>query len=60
MDDRMVYERFRISDYGTLQELTAGCLTSTGGDALVPSGHLGEFTVGPSANNSQVQCTSKT
>ena len=59
MDDRVAYERFHIRDYGSLEELTAGCLTATGGDSLVPSGHLGEFTVGPEVNNSHLQCTSK-
>ena len=59
MDDSMVYEKFRITDYGSLQELTAGCLGATGGDAIIPSGHAGEFTFGPSINNSLIQCTSK-
>jgi hypothetical protein len=59
MDDQVPYERFQITDYGSLQELTAGCLTATGGDALVPSGHLGEFSVGPEVNTSHVQCSSK-
>jgi hypothetical protein len=59
MDDRMKYEKSQITDYGSLEELTAGCLGATGGDSFVPSGHLGEFTVGESINNSAIQCTSK-
>jgi hypothetical protein len=48
-----------VTDYGSLEELTAGCLGATGGDSFVPSGHLGEFTIGTSINNSQIQCNSK-
>lgn len=58
MEDRLEYEEFRVTDYGTLQELTAGCLGATGGDALVRSGHIGEFVVGPEIHTSQIQCTS--
>jgi hypothetical protein len=59
MDDRLKYEKSEIIDYGSLEELTAGCLGATGGDSFVPSGHLGEFSFGPSFNNSAIQCSSK-
>jgi hypothetical protein len=58
MDDRTTYEKPLITDYGSLQELTAGCLGATGGDSFVPSGHLGEFTFGKEFHNSAIQCTS--
>lgn len=58
MSQRVKYEKFQVTDYGSLQDLTAGCLGATGGDALVKSGHLGEFVVGPEINTSQIQCTS--
>jgi hypothetical protein len=59
MDEKRKYEKPVVTDYGSLEELTAGCLGATGGDSFVPSGHLGEFTIGPSINNSQIQCSSK-
>lgn len=59
MDDRMKYERSRITDYGSLEELTAGCLGASGGDSFVPSGSLGEFTFGKTSHNSAIQCSSK-
>jgi len=58
MPEQMTYEKAHVTDYGTLQELTAGCLQSTGGDALVPSGKAGELTFGTEAHTSQIQCTS--
>lgn len=59
MHDRVKYEKSQITDYGSLEELTAGCLGASGGDSFVPTGHLGEFTFGKSINNSAIQCTSK-
>jgi hypothetical protein len=58
MDDRTTYEKARVIDYGSLQELTAGCIGASGGDSTVRSGHLGEFIVGPEVHTSQIQCTS--
>jgi hypothetical protein len=58
MPDRMTYEKARVIDYGSLQELTAGCIGASGGDSTVRSGHLGEFIVGPEVHTSQIQCTS--
>jgi hypothetical protein len=59
MEERNTYEKPQLIDYGSLQDLTAGCLGATGGDSFIPSGHLGEFTFGKSINNSLIQCTSK-
>ena len=59
MDERHTYEKPQLIDYGSLQDLTAGCLGATGGDSFVPSGHLGEFTFGKAISNSLIQCTSK-
>jgi len=59
MDEELKYVKSQVIDYGSLQDLTAGCLGATGGDSMVRSGHIGEFVVGPEINNSQVQCTSK-
>lgn len=59
MDGTRKYETPAVIDYGSLEDLTAGCLGATGGDSFVPSGHLGEFTFGHSINTSQIQCTSK-
>lgn len=47
MDDQMTvreYETPRVIDYGGLQELTAGCLGGTSGDAFTAShpGYTGE------------------
>lgn len=57
MDKKVTrYEAPEIVDYGDLQELTAGCLGGTGGDAFDPSGSAGPFTVGPS--NPVGNCTS--
>jgi hypothetical protein len=58
MNDPITYEKWNVTDYGSLQELTAGCLGATGGDAAVRSGHIGEFNIGPEIHNSQIQCTS--
>jgi hypothetical protein len=41
MDDKVVsreYERPRIVDYGSLQELTAACAEGGGGDAYTKGG----------------------
>lgn len=43
MDDQVTsqaYEAPRVVDYGDLQELTAGCLGATGGDAFTAT-HAG-------------------
>ncbi len=40
MDDRMTlqaYETPQVVDYGDLEELTAGCLGASGGDAFMPN-----------------------
>lgn len=54
----MTYEKAHVIDYGSLRELTAGCIGASGGDSTVKSGHLGEFVVGPEVHTSQIQCTS--
>lgn len=59
MDEKLTYEKPSLTDYGSLQDLTAGCLTATGGDALVPSGKAGELTFGREVNSSLIQCTSR-
>jgi len=59
MDDQMTYEKASVVDYGSLEELTAGCIGATGGDAIIPTGHLGEFTFGKEIHTSAIQCTSK-
>ena len=59
MDEATTYEKPQVIDYGSLQELTAGCIGATGGDAIIPSGHLGEFKFGHEIHTSQIQCTSK-
>jgi hypothetical protein len=59
MDDQMTvqaYETPQVVDYGDLQELTAGCLGATGGDAFAPNAGY----VGVSASNPAIhyKCTS--
>ncbi len=58
MENRPTYEKARITDYGTLQDLTAGCIGASGGDSTVRSGHIGEFVIGPEVHTSQIQCSS--
>jgi hypothetical protein len=56
MDDQMTsqaYEAPRVVDYGDLQELTAGCLGATGGDAYTAAngGKGGVFLSNPVCNS---------
>ena len=53
--DRTGYEKPRVTDYGSLQDLTAACLGATGGDAAFPGA---KELVGKDINTSQVQCHS--
>jgi hypothetical protein len=53
------YEAPRVTDYGSLQELTAACAFGTGGDHKFPSGTDGVTTFGKEFHTSEVQCTSK-
>ena len=52
--DRATYEKPRMTDYGSLQDLTAACAGGTGGDAAFP----GAKEIGKEINTSQVQCKS--
>ena len=57
MDERHTYEKPQLVDYGSGSD--RGLPGRHRGDALMPSGHLGEFTFGKSINNSLIQCTSR-
>jgi hypothetical protein len=52
--DRKTYEKPRVVDYGSLQELTAACVGGTGGDAAFPGGN----EIGKDVHTSQIQCHS--
>lgn len=46
MDDQTIpqaYETPQVVDYGDLQELTAACAGSAGGDAYTAAGHSGVY-----------------
>jgi hypothetical protein len=43
MDTVESYEAPRVVDYGDLQELTAACAGSSGGDAYTAAGGVGVF-----------------
>ena len=45
MDTVQPYEAPKIVDYGDLQDLTAACAGSTGGDAFTKAGGQGVFGV---------------
>jgi hypothetical protein len=55
MDDQMTqaYETPQVVDYGDLQELTAGCLGATGGDAYtaIHGGYAGPHLSNPLCNS---------
>jgi len=57
MDERHTYEKPQLVDYGSGSD--RGLPGRHRGDALMSSGHLGEFTFGKSINNSLIQCTSR-
>lgn len=48
MSDRQPYTKPTVTDYGTLQDLTADCGGATGGDAFVPSGSRNGISFGTS------------
>jgi hypothetical protein len=61
MDDKVmtgVYETPRVVDYGDLQELTAGCLGATGGDAYTRAHGLSGGYAGVSIPAGPFKCSS--
>jgi hypothetical protein len=62
MDDKVitgVYEAPQVVDYGDLQELTAGCLGATGGDAYSKAHGIGGGYVGVSVPTGPFKCHSE-
>jgi hypothetical protein len=62
MDDQTTvraYEAPHVIDYGSLQELTAGCLGATGGDAYTRHHGLGSGYAGVSNPTPGEECSSK-
>ena len=56
MDDQMTsqaYEAPRVVDYGDLQDLTAGCLGASGGDAYtaIHGGYAGVHVSNPACSS---------
>jgi hypothetical protein len=50
------YDKPRVTDYGSLKELTESCYGGHGGDAAFPSGYGNGLPFGKEYVTSRVQC----